>query len=189
MHNVYAFKVEKSNGEVASLEQFKGQPLLIVNTASKCKFTPQFDDLQKLYDQYHDQGLQVLGFPSNQFGGQEPGSNVEAASFCKINYGVSFPIFGKIDVNGPQSHPLFEYLKQQKPFSGFDELDIQAKLLRLMISEKNPEWLIGDAIKWNFTKFLIDADGQVIQRYEPHIEFSVIESDIKQLLEQNVSTL
>jgi glutathione peroxidase len=180
--SVYDFIVEKANGEQQSLEQYKGKVLLIVNTASKCTFTPQFDDLQKFYEKYHDRGFEILGFPCNQFGAQEPGSSEEAVAFCQRNYGVGFPIFAKVDVNGEEAHPLFTYLKKQAPFQGFDETNVNAKLLKLMISEKNPEWLVGDEIKWNFTKFLIDREGNVVRRYEPFVEPSDLAHEVEALL-------
>ncbi|MBP1157249.1 glutathione peroxidase [Paenibacillus sp. PvR098] len=165
------------------MSNYKGKVLLIVNTASKCKFTPQFDDLQKLYEQYREYGFEILGFPCNQFGEQEPGSNEEAASYCQINYGVKFPVFSKIEVNGSQASPLFEYLKKEAPFQGFDESNINAKLLKMMISEKNPEWLVGDSIKWNFTKFLVNQEGEVLRRYEPSEEPADITNDIARLVQ------
>lgn len=179
---VHSYSVEKPNGKTIALADYKGKVLLIVNTASKCTFTPQFDDLQRIYSRYQEYGLEILGFPCNQFGGQEPGSNQEAVAFCQINYGVKFPIFSKLDVNGPNTHPLFQYLKNKAPFKGFDEDNIQSKLLRMMISEKNPEWLVGDAVKWNFTKFLVDQEGNVLHRYEPSDELSYIEDEIHGLL-------
>ncbi|MGZ9466094.1 glutathione peroxidase [Staphylococcus epidermidis] len=142
MESIYDFVVEKNNGESYKLEQYKGDVMLIVNTASECGFTPQFEGLQKLYDEYKDQGFIILGFPCNQFGGQEPGSGVEAAQNCKINYGVTFPIHEKVDVKG-------------------------------MINEK---------IKWNFTKFLIDREGNVIKRFSPQKKPEQIKSEIEKLL-------
>ncbi|WP_106767462.1 glutathione peroxidase [Paenibacillus faecalis] len=182
MTTIYDFNVTKPDGDRFPLYHFAGKPVLIVNTASKCKFTPQFDDLQKLYDQYREQGLEVVGFPCNQFAEQEPGSSHEAESFCQINYGVKFSIFSKIDVNGNQAHPLFDYLKKEGPFEGFDEENINAKLLKLMISDKAPQWLHGDAIKWNFTKFLIDREGKVVKRFEPVHPIDDIKSYIEQVL-------
>lgn len=179
---VYQFEIEKANGTKVSLEEYKNKVLLIVNTASKCKFTPQFDDLQKIYSEYHEKGLEILGFPCNQFGEQEPGTSEEAVSFCQINYGVKFPIFAKVEVNGDDAHPLFQYLKNEAPFKGFDENNIQAKLLKMMITERNPEWLVGNEIKWNFTKFLIDRQGKVLRRYEPTAEMGAIAKDIDKLL-------
>jgi len=180
--SIHDYEAIKTNGDKVSLSSYKGKVLLIVNTASKCKFTPQFDDLQRLYDRYQDQGFEILGFPCNQFGEQEPGSSEEASSFCRINYGVKFPVFSKIEVNGSGADPLFEYLKRQAPFKGFDESNINAKLMKMMISEKYPEWLVGDSIKWNFTKFLISQQGEVLERYEPSEEPSDFEPAIAQLL-------
>ena len=141
------------------MDQFRGKVLLIVNTASKCGFTPQFEGLEALYQKYKDQGLEILGFPCNQFLKQDPGSDEEIVSFCSLNYGVSFPMFSKIEVNGPGRHPLYQFLKKE------------AK--GVMGTEK---------VKWNFTKFLVDAEGQVRKRFAPNLEPKKIESDIKALL-------
>lgn len=181
--SIYQFEVEKPNGEMVSLEQYKGKVMLIVNTASKCQFTPQFADLQRMYERFKHRGLEILGFPCNQFAEQEPGTSEEAASFCQINYGVTFPMFAKVNVNGKDAAPLFKYLKQQAPFQGFDTDQIQAKLLKLMLAEKYPELLVGDDIKWNFTKFLIDQQGNVVKRFEPTDEMDSIAADIKRLLQ------
>lgn len=179
--SIYNFEVDKVNNERVSLANYRGKVLLIVNTASKCQFTPQFDDLQKLYEQHKGDDFEILGFPCNQFAEQEPGSNEEAAAFCKINYGVTFPIFAKVDVNGPTEHPLFQYLKRQAPFRGFDESNFNEKLLKMMVFDKAPEWLVGNEIKWNFTKFLIDQEGRIVKRYEPNDEFSAIAEDLSRL--------
>jgi glutathione peroxidase len=157
--SVYDFSAVTINGEEKSLSDYRGKVLLIVNTASKCGFTPQYQELQKLYEQYRDKGLEILGFPCNQFGNQEPGSNEEIASFCQLNYGVSFPLFAKVDVKGPDAHPLFRYLTEQAP--GF--------------------W--NKEIKWNFTKFLVDRDGNVVKRYAPTTSPRKMEKDIEQLIE------
>lgn len=156
--SIYNFKVEDHIGRQVSLEKFQGQVLLVVNTASKCGFTPQFAGLEKLYQDFKDQGFAVLGFPCNQFANQDPGSNEEIQSFCQLNYGVTFPMFGKVDVNGASASPLFDYLK------------------------KETGGLLGDAIKWNFTKFLIDRDGKVIKRYAPTVTPEAIRGDIEKLL-------
>ncbi|WP_248929614.1 glutathione peroxidase [Paenibacillus hamazuiensis] len=179
---IYDFTVRKPNGTRLPLYEFEGKPVVIINTASKCKFTPQFSDLQRLYEEYHPQGVEFIGFPCNQFGEQEPGSDEEAESFCQINYGVKFQIFGKIEVNGENAHPLFDYLKKSAPFRGFDETNINEKLLKMMIAEKNPEWLVGDSIKWNFTKFLIGKQGQVIARFEPADELDALRQQLEDQL-------
>ena len=141
---VYDFEAQDIGGKTIALSQFKGQVLLIVNTASQCGFTPQFEGLEKLYKNYAGKGLAVIGFPSNQFGSQDPGNNDEIASFCQVNYGVSFPMMGKIDVNGARAHPLYQWLAAEAP------------------------GLLGSkSIKWNFTKFLVGKNGQVIRRYAP----------------------
>jgi glutathione peroxidase len=145
--SIYDYKVKTIKGEEQPLENYRGKTLLIVNTASKCGFTPQYKGLEELYKKYHDQGLEILGFPCNQFGAQEPGSEDEIASFCSLNYGVSFPMFAKVDVNGPEADPLFEHLKEEAP------------------------GLLGSKpVKWNFTKFLVDKHGNVVKRYAPQDE-------------------
>ena len=159
MTTVYDFEAQSINGKPVALKQFKGKVLLIVNTASACGFTPQFGGLEKLHESYADQGLVVLGFPSNQFGAQDPGSNDEIASFCQLNYGVSFPMMAKIDVNGAQAAPLYQGLSQEAP------------------------GLLGSkAIKWNFTKFLVGRDGRVIRRYAPMDTPAKLSADIEAAL-------
>lgn len=158
MQNIYNFKVKKTNGEDLSLKEYEGKPLIIVNTASKCGLTPQFKELQELYEKYHDRDLEILGFPCDQFNNQEYDNIDETTQFCQVNYGVKFPIFAKIDVNGTHADPLFTFLKEQK--SG----------------------LLSKRIKWNFTKFLVDRNGQVVQRYSPTTEPSKIEADLAKLL-------
>ena len=159
MTTVYDFEAQSINGKPVALKQFKGKVLLIVNTASACGFTPQFGGLEKLHESYADQGLVVLGFPSNQFGAQDPGSNDEIASFCQLNYGVSFPMMAKIDVNGAQAAPLYQWLSQEAP------------------------GLLGSkAIKWNFTKFLVGRDGRVIRRYAPIDTPAKLSADIEAAL-------
>lgn len=156
---VYDYHANTIGGKEVPLEQYKGKTLLIVNTASKCGLTPQFAGLQELYDKFKDENFEILGFPSNQFAGQDPGSNEEISEFCQLNYGVSFPMFEKINVNGSDAHPLFKYL-----------------------SEQAPGILGSKAIKWNFTKFLIDADGNPIKRYSPQTTPDKIEEDIRKQL-------
>ncbi len=158
-NSAYDFKAESIDGKPADLSSQRGKVLLIVNTASKCGFTPQFDGLEKLWAQYRDRGLVVLGFPSNQFGHQDPGNNDEIASFCQLNYGVSFPMMAKVDVNGAHAHPLWKWLTAEAP------------------------GILGTkSIKWNFTKFLVGKDGQVIKRYAPNDTPESIKGDIEAAL-------
>ena len=180
--SVYDFTVKTKRGEDKSLADYKGKVLLIVNTASKCGFTPQFEELQKLYDDYKDKGLEILGFPCNQFAGQEPGTNEEVQQFCKLNYGVTFPIFAKGDVRGESAQPLFKYLTAQKKFAGFDMNHPVAAPLLDALQKNFPEFLEGDGIKWNFTKFLIGRDGEVVARFEPTTTPAAIAKDIEALL-------
>ena len=180
--NLYNFELNSIEGKKVSLADYKGRVLIIVNTASKCGFTPQYEELQALYQKYQEQGLDILGFPSNQFAEQEPGSNAEVQNFCQINYGVTFPLFEKIDVRGKEAHPLFHYLTQKAPFKGFDLNHPIGERLQGILQEKFPEILAGDDIKWNFTKFLIDRHGNVAGRYEPTTSPLSMEKDIEKLL-------
>jgi len=159
MSAIYDFSVNKITGEEVSLGDYQNKVLLIVNTASKCGFTPQFKGLEKVYKDYQDKGLEILGFPCNQFMKQDPGSDAEIGEFCSLNYGVTFPMFSKIDVNGGGTHPLYKYLKSE------------AK--GLLGSEK---------VKWNFTKFLVSREGKVLKRYAPNTEPKEIITDIEGLL-------
>ncbi|WP_379138478.1 glutathione peroxidase [Paenibacillus sp. sgz500958] len=179
--SIYQFEARNIRGKDTRLDQYKGKVLLIVNTASKCGFTPQYSDLQKLHEKYQDSGLQILGFPSNEFG-EETGSNDEVNVFCQINYGVSFPLFEKIDVKGENKHPLFSYLTEQAGFEDFDENNASAKLLRMMLQDRDPASLNDDEIKWNFTKFLIDREGNVVKRFESPVDPLDIEPAIQALL-------
>ena len=159
MTTIADFKAELPNGTEIDLAEKKGKVLLVVNTASKCGFTPQYDGLEKVFQKYSDQGFEVLGFPCNQFGGQEPGNADEIEQFCKVNFGVTFPLMKKVDVNGPDASPLFDWMKKEAP--------------GLMGSK---------AIKWNFTKFLIDREGNVVKRYAPADRPESIAKDIEKLL-------
>lgn len=157
--SIYDFNAADIRGEEHSLDEFRGKVLLIVNTASKCGFTPQFEGLQSLYVELKEKGLEVLGFPCNQFRNQDPADDKAISEFCSLNYGVDFPMFAKIDVNGPNVHPLFEYLKH------------------------SAKGLLGsEAVKWNFTKFLVNRDGEVVRRYPPTTKPSAIRADIEALL-------
>lgn len=158
MSNIYQFEAELLDGRNKAFRDFQGQVLLIVNTASKCGFTPQFSGLEKLHRKYHDEGFSVLGFPCNQFGGQDPGNNDQIGAFCQKNYGVSFPMFAKVNVKGPEAHVIFRYLTNHS------------------------KGVLGNGIKWNFTKFLVNRQGEVIQRYAPTTKPESIEQDIEQAL-------
>lgn len=177
--SIYSFNAKDIDGTNQSLDQYKEKVLLIVNTASKCGFTPQYEDLEKIYEAYKGQGLEILGFPCNQFNAQEPGTSEDTKSFCSLNYGVTFPLFEKIDVNGAEAHPLFKYLKDNAPFEGLDLNHPTNKILDVILKDKYPEYTIGNAIRWNFTKFLVDRNGNIVGRFEssfepkdliPHIE-------------------
>jgi glutathione peroxidase len=157
---VYEFSAPLLDGSQVCLDQFRGQVLLIVNTASRCGFTPQYEGLEKLYRAYRERGFTVLGFPSNQFGAQEPGSEAEIGAFCEKNYGVTFPLFAKIEVNGPGAHPLYQFLKRVRP--------------GIFGSER---------IQWNFTKFLVDRQGSVTRRYAPSTKPKALTRAIESLLE------
>ncbi|KAA0768208.1 MULTISPECIES: glutathione peroxidase [Bacillus] len=156
---VYDFSAKTIIGEEKSLKDYEGKALLIVNVASKCGFTPQYKGLQEVYDKYKDQGLEILGFPCNQFGGQEPGTEADITSFCELNYGVNFPMFAKVDVKGDKAHPLYTYMTEQAP------------------------GLLGmKAVKWNFTKFLIGKDGKVVGRFAPQTKPVDLEVEIEKVL-------
>ncbi|MFJ8245098.1 glutathione peroxidase [Peribacillus asahii] len=157
--SIYHFEVNKINGEKIWLEEYAGKVIVIVNTASKCGFSPQYGDLQKLYERYKEEGLVILGFPCNQFLGQEPGDSLEIDTYCKLNHGVTFPIFEKVHVNGKQAHPLFDYL-----------------------TEHAPGMMGSKSIKWNFTKFLINREGEIVSRYAPQTKPFEMEEDIKKCL-------
>lgn len=182
MSHVYQYEVQKATGEPVRMDAYQGKVLLIVNTASLCGFSPQFEGLERLYGAYRDQGFEILGFPCNQFGEQEPGTSEEAEQFCKQNYGVSFPMFDLLEVNGPSAHPLYAYMKEEQPFTAFDPSSIGARLLRQMLADKYPQFLEGNSIKWNFTKFLVDREGRVVKRFEPDVDPGSIEADLQALL-------
>ncbi len=182
MMKVYDFKVKDRNGKEVSLADYKGKVLLIINSATACGFTPQYEGLMKLYDEYAGQGLEILDFPCNQFHNQAPGSDDEIHSFCETKYGVKFPIFSKLEVNGENAHPLYKYLTSQKGFSGFNAEHQLTPKLHEILSEEVPDYENTADIKWNFTKFLIDRNGTIVERFEPTVDLSVVERRIKELL-------
>ena len=180
--SVYDFKVNDDAGKEVALSDYKGKVLLIVNTATRCGFTPQYKELEALYEQYAEQGLDILDFPCNQFGEQAPGSIEEIHQFCTVNFNIQFPQFDKIEVNGANEHPLYTYLKSQKGFGGFDLSDKTGKLLDDMFRKRDANYDKNADIKWNFTKFLVSRDGKVLKRYEPTEKIETIEADIKKEL-------
>lgn len=180
--NVYDFNVLDRKGNEILLSEYKGKVLLIVNTATRCGFTPQYEELEALYKVYRDKGLEILDFPCNQFGQQAPGSEEEIHSFCQLNYGTEFPQFKKIEVNGENQSPLFAYLKAQKGFAGFDLNHKIGALLHGMMLKADPDYASKPDIKWNFTKFLINQQGEVVARYEPTHDIKLIEQDMVNLL-------
>ena len=176
--SIYDFKVKDDAGQDVSLSDYKGKVLLIVNTATRCGFTPQYKELEALYEKYRGEGLEILDFPCNQFGQQAPGTIQEIHQFCSANFDIQFPQFDKIDVNGANESPLFTYLKSQKGFSGFDLNDKTGKFMDEMLRKQDADYDKKADIKWNFTKFLVSRDGQVLKRYEPTDKMADIEADI-----------
>ena len=187
--SIYDFTVKDEAGKTVSLADYKGEVLLIVNTATRCGFTPQYNDLEALYEKYHAEGLEILDFPCNQFGEQAPGTIQEIHQFCTANFNIQFSQFDKIEVNGSSEHPLYTYLKAQKGFGGFDLNERLGKLLDDMFRKDDPNYDQNSDIKWNFTKFLISRDGRVIKRYEPTDKMSDIESDIQMELNPVLSNI
>lgn len=170
--NIYDFKVQARDGSEVALSDYRGKVLLIVNTATGCGFTPQYDELQKLYDEFKDKGLEILDFPCNQFGNQAPGSDEEIHTFCTGRFGITFPQFAKVDVNGDRADPLFKWLTEHTTFDGFGKSPM-ALLLSGVVKKTDKDYKNNGKIKWNFTKFLIDRNGNIVARFEP--------TDMKQL--------
>ena len=180
MVKIYDFKALSNKGAEVDFAQFEGKVLMIVNTASKCGFTPQYDGLEALYQEYKEQGLVIVGFPCDQFAHQEPGSNEEIAEFCRINHGVTFPLMAKIDVNGADAHPVFVYLKENAQAE--EKKGFKAKATAVLFKAISKSVEKESDIKWNFTKFLISRDGSVIKRFEPTTTPEAIEKDVKAML-------
>ena len=178
MTNTLDFTVKAADGTDVAMSEFAGKALLIVNVASKCGLTPQYEALEALYEEHKDKGLEIIGFPCNQFGGQEPGTDEEIQEFCSITYDVKFPVMRKIDVNGDDADPLFTYLRAADPG------DFQPVIPRLWdaLKERNPQTFGTDEVKWNFTKFLVGRDGNVIRRYEPYVKPEEIAADLPEVL-------
>ena len=178
---IYDISITKADESLTTMADYKGKVLLVVNTATRCGFTPQYEELEAMYEKYRDQGLEILDFPCNQFGGQAPGTAEEIKEFCTGTYNTQFPQFAKIDVNGDNAAPLFVYLKEQKGFEGFGESE-SGKRMAGMMERMDPDFASKPDIKWNFTKFLIDREGNVIARYEPMAPMFQVEEKIKELL-------
>lgn len=180
--SIYNYLVKKPNGEILSMETYRNKVILIVNTASHCQFTYQYEDLQKLHERYAAKGFSVLAFPCNQFGEQNPEDGQTTAKQCKHQFGVTYPVFDKIDVNGDKTHPLFNYLKHEVDCPPFVRETLQQNILYNIIQTNYPDYLIGRSIRWNFTKFLVDRNGRVLQRFEPDSSFLDIEKAIEAIL-------
>ncbi len=180
-NTIYQFSAESNSGDTVNFSDYKGKVLLIVNTASKCGFTPQYEGLEALYQKYKLGGLVVIGFPCDQFGHQEPGSDEEIGEFCSLNYGVTFPLMAKSDVNGENANEIFKWLYAEKPFAGWGESET-GKFMDQMLSRNDPDYASNPDIKWNFTKFLIDRNGKVVARFEPVVTPEEIDGQIAAIL-------
>lgn len=180
--SIYDIEVMAQGNKPVKLEEYKGKVLLIVNTASKCGFTPQYADLEALNKRYAERGLVILDFPCNQFGGQSPESDEETTKFCQLNYDTTFPQFKKLEVNGANESPLYTYLKTQKGFAGFDQSHPITPKLEQILGEADPDYASKADIKWNFTKFLVDREGKVVERFEPMTDMATVAKAIEALL-------
>ncbi len=179
MPTIYDFKLKKRDGSILNLADYKGKVMLIVNTATGCGFTPQYEGLENLYKKYHEQGLEIIDLPCNQFGHQAPGSDAEIHEFCTAKYQTTFDQLAKIEVNGEHEDPLYTYLKAEAPFAGFS---LAEKVLVPIVKSMDKDYKNNNNIKWNFTKFLIDKDGKVVKRYESMTKPEKIDQDIAELL-------
>jgi glutathione peroxidase len=182
MGTVYDFTTKTIDGKPQTLGAYKGKLALIVNVASKCGLTPQYKGLEELYRKYEDKGLVILGFPCDQFGNQEPGTESEIQEFCSLNYDVSFPMFSKVEVNGPGADPLYVYLRGEQPGETPTAAEIDTNPLYKFLNDAMPDNLKGGAVKWNFTKFLVGRDGKVLKRFEPTVTPEQIDAEIQKLL-------
>jgi glutathione peroxidase len=187
--NIYDFSVKDQRGNRVPLSLYRGKVILIVNTATRCGFTPTYKGLEATYQHYKDQGFSILDFPCNQFGGQAPEDDEEINNFCLIHYQTHFPRYAKLDVNGEKADPLFVYLEEQKGFSGFDPDHPLTKVLTELNEKNGTDWDKNPSIKWNFTKFLISKNGEVLARYEPTTKMEDIEKDIQSALADGIPPL
>ena len=181
MSTIYDYSLLNAKGETVSLNDYKGKVIMVVNTATGCGFTPQYEPIEQMYRDYHDKGLEILDIPCNQFGSQAPGTDEEIHEFCTLHYNTTFPQMKKSDVNGDNELPLYTYLKAQKGFEGFDEHPYK-ELLEKMFAQADPDWDKKSDIKWNFTKFIVNRDGEVVARFEPTADMKVVEECVKALL-------
>ena len=181
MSTVYDYSVYTPKGEEVKLSAFKGKVLVIVNTATGCGFTPQYEQLEGMYERYHDKGLEIIDIPCNQFGGQAPGSDDEIHEFCALHFNTAYDQFKKSNVNGPEELPLYTFLKAQKGFEGFDEHKITPILVDLL-GKADPDYAKKPDIKWNFTKFIVDRSGNVVKRFEPTADMKAVEDFVVSLL-------
>ena len=179
--SVYDFKVKDMDGNEVSLSEYKGKVLLIVNTATNCGFTPQYEELEAMYEKYKDKGLVILDFPCNQFGGQAPGEIAEIHEFCTSKYNTTFPQFDKVDVNGEDQSPLFAFLKSKQGFKGFGNGE-QSKFMDEMLKKQDPDYASKPDIKWNFTRFLVDSKGNVVARFEPTVSMNFVSTVVSSKL-------
>lgn len=179
--NVYDFSVKAQDGSQVDLSDYRGKVLLIVNTATGCGFTPQYDELQNLYDAHQKDGLEILDFPCNQFGEQAPGDDEEIHSFCTGRYGITFPQFSKVDVNGENAIPLYKWLTENTTFDGFDK-NPMGLMMSQILKKQNKDYAKDSSVKWNFTKFLIGKDGQIIARFEPMTSLKKVKAKIEEVL-------
>lgn len=178
----YDFEAQDKMGVAVKMDEYEGRVVLVVNTATECGFTPQYDDLQDLYEKYQDAGLEILDFPCNQFGNQAPGTSEEIASFCDSRYGITFPQFAKTDVNGENALPLFKFLQNEKGFEGFNPEHPLTPIVESMVERNHPNYMNEADIKWNFTKFIVDRSGNVVARFEPTENIEKIENAVSELL-------
>ena len=181
MAGFYDYSVKDSKGNEVPMSSYQGKVVLVVNTATGCGFTPHYAPMEEMYEKYHDQGLEILDIPCNQFGGQAPGSDDEIHEFCTLHYKTTFPQMKKSDVNGANELPLYTYLKSQKGFEGFGEHKYKA-VIEKMLSDADPDWAKKSDIKWNFTKFIVDRSGNVVARFEPTASMADVEACVKSLL-------
>lgn len=179
--NMNEIELKRIDGTVEYMEQYMGKILLVVNTASKCGFTPQYEELEALYRKYHEKGFEILAFPCNQFKEQEPGDDKTVEAFCRKNYGVSFPVFSKTEVKGDHAHPLYRILTEKQEFRGFDREHPLSGKLHEILSADDPDYENDNDVKWNFTKFLINRDGTVVDRFEPTAGMDKVEQAVEQL--------